>query len=86
MSLFIAYQNVHPHRRFSSVGYSEEQARKTLGNDNVEVYHSRMIPLEEELVSRVNEAGETIKKRSYFKVTTELAEMLTVYPIIGRGQ
>lgn len=54
--------------RYSVVGYSEHEAIKHYGEENIGVYHSRLIPLEEGLVSRVNEVGEAMKKKAYFKV------------------
>ena len=50
------------------MGYSEEEAKKAFGAENIEVYHSRYLPLEENLFKKYDEKGETLKRKAYTKI------------------
>ncbi|KAL4431921.1 hypothetical protein ABPG74_012733 [Tetrahymena malaccensis] len=53
---------------YSCAGYSEKQAIEKFGEENIEVYHSKFTPLEEQLSPRVDENFDTIYRKAYAKV------------------
>lgn len=49
-------------------GLSEEKAIDKYGKENIEVYHSKYLPLEEYLSSRLDSEGNALKNKVYCKV------------------
>lgn len=49
-------------------GLNEEQAIKQFGEENIDVYHSKVVPLEEAVLDKYDEFGSDLKTRAYMKV------------------
>ncbi|CAD8124401.1 unnamed protein product [Paramecium sonneborni] len=53
---------------YSFVGLNEEQAKAKFGEKNIEIYHSKFVPLEEQLCDQLDENYELLQKKVYVKV------------------
>lgn len=53
---------------YSCVGLNEKEAIARHGEENIEVYHSRFTPLEDQLTFKYDETYNRIKRKGYCKV------------------
>jgi len=56
---------------YSSCGYNEDQAYELFGRENIEVYHSRFLALEDSLSHRTHPDGNPSGKRVYCKIVCD---------------
>jgi len=53
---------------YSCCGLNEEQANSKFGPENIEVYHSRYVPLEDSLAHKYLPTGDPSSKKAYCKI------------------
>ncbi|EGR27288.1 thioredoxin reductase, putative [Ichthyophthirius multifiliis] len=53
---------------YSCTGLSEEQSIKKYGEENIEVYHSKYTPLEEQISPRYDEDYNSLQRKAYAKI------------------
>jgi len=54
---------------YSCVGYAEERAIEVFGEENIQVYHSKFTPVEEDITMRTHPVdGDTLKMKGYAKI------------------
>lgn len=56
---------------YSTCGFSEEGAIQSLGRENIEVYHIRYYALEEEILEKYDEDGNSTKDTVYAKAVVD---------------
>lgn len=56
---------------YSCCGLNEEKAIQTLGRENVQVYHIRYYALEEEILQKYDQEGNSLKDTVYAKAVID---------------
>lgn len=56
---------------YSCVGLTEEEAYEKYGEDNLSIFHSKFVPLEESLYKEENSEGDMLRRKAYCKLICE---------------
>ncbi|CAK65577.1 unnamed protein product (macronuclear) [Paramecium tetraurelia] len=59
---------------YSFVGLSEEQAKQKFGEHDIEIYHSKFVPLEEQLCDKLDENYELMQRKVYVKAICHVSD------------